>query len=194
VPFATACMDAGARFLQLRAKRSGSGALLDTARRIVRHAAPASSALIVNDRADVALLSGAAGVHVGQDDLSPAAARTIIGPQSVVGLSTHTMAHLEAALAAPVSYVAVGPVFGTTTKDTGYAPIGLEAVRRASRRIRASSSPDLPLVAIGGITLENACSALEAGADSVAVISDLISTGDPADRVSRFLRALGESH
>jgi thiamine-phosphate pyrophosphorylase len=182
--FALACLDGGATLLQLRAKRLPSGPFFDQATAIVRRAEEARATVIVNDRADLARLAGAAGVHVGQDDLSPAQARTLVGPDAIVGLSTHTADQLDAALREPVSYVAVGPVFGTVTKDTGYETIGLEAVRAAAARAAAQG---MPLVAIGGITLDRARAVIDAGAQSVAVISDLLVTGDPRSRVSEFL-------
>jgi thiamine-phosphate pyrophosphorylase len=138
--------------------------------------------VIVNDRADIARLSGAAGVHVGQDDLTPAHVRAVVGPAAIVGLSTHTPGQIDRAAQEPVDYLAVGPVFGTDTKATGYAPIGIEAVRRA-----AASTRGRPLVAIGGITRARARSVLDAGAGAVAVISDLLEGGDPAARVREFL-------
>jgi thiamine-phosphate pyrophosphorylase len=146
----------------------------------------AGAILIINDRADVAALSNADGLHVGQTDLTPADARTVIGPSMILGLSTHTPAQWESAVSEPVSYIAVGPVFGTGTKDTGYHAVGLDVVARASA---AAARHTLPMVAIGGITLENAASVIEAGASSVAVISDLVK-GDPAERCRAFLRAL----
>ena len=144
--------------------------------------------LVVNDRADIARLSGADGVHVGQDDLDPAAVRAIVGRDLMVGISTHTPEQVAAALTAPVSYVAIGPVFQTSTKATGYDPIGLGRVRAAAGAARARG---VPLVAIGGITLENAAAVLDAGAASVAVITDLLATGDPAARVGQWIAALG---
>lgn len=152
---------------------------------MVRAAEPYDASVIVNDRADLALMSGAAGAHVGQDDLTPGAARRLLGPSAIVGYSTHTTAQTEAASVEPVTYIAVGPVFGTKTKATGYEPIGLGQVSDAARVSRG-----LPVVAIGGITLEAASAAIEAGASSVAVISDLLATGDPAGRVRAFLDAL----
>jgi thiamine-phosphate pyrophosphorylase len=183
-----AFLDGGARFLQLRAKSMGGAQLLETATAFVELAHSAGAVAIVNDRADIAHLAGADGVHIGQDDLVPAAVRTIVGETAIVGLSTHTAAQLERASAEPVSYVAIGPVFGTHTKATGYDAIGLERVRAAAVRSRAFR---LPLVAIGGITLENARSVLDAGAASVAVISDLLAGGEPESRVRAFLQALG---
>ncbi len=148
---------------------------------MLAHAAQAQ--LIVNDRADIARLAGADGVHVGQEDLTPASVRAIVGDAAIVGLSTHTIAQADLAVREPVTYIAVGPVFGTTTKTTGYEHVGLEMVREAAR---LAGVRGLPLVAIGGITLENAASVLEAGAASVAVIGDLLSTGDPENRVRMY--------
>jgi thiamine-phosphate pyrophosphorylase len=180
-------IDGGARFLQLRAKILPGAAFLEMAAAIVQLAHARGASVIVNDRADIARLAGADGVHVGQEDLSPVAVRPLVGEDAIVGLSTHTVDQLEGALNEPVSYVAIGPVFGTTTKVTGHARVGLEMVREAARR---TSARGLPLVAIGGITLESAPSVLAAGAASVAVISDLLSTGDPERRVREFLTRL----
>lgn len=176
----------GARMLQLRAKALDSAAFLQLADAMVAAARAYDASIIINDRADIARLSGAAGVHVGQDDLSAAAARRLVGEESIVGVSTHTVAQLEAALREPVSYVAIGPVFATTSKNTGYDAVGLELVAAA-----ATLAGDVPVVAIGGITLENASSVIEAGAASVAVIGDLLAAGDPERRVRAFLQSLG---
>ena len=143
--------------------------------------------LIVNDRADVAMVAGAAGVHVGQDDLAPAAVRALVGPHRLIGFSTHSTAQLDLAMAQPIDYVAVGPVFGTASKHTGYEAVGLRLVEEAARRARAQQ---LHLVAIGGITLETAPDVIRAGATSVAIISDLLTTGDPRARVSQYLDRL----
>jgi len=138
----------------------------------------------VNDRADIAKMAGAAGVHVGQDDLPVEAARELLGPDAIVGYSTHTVDQIAAAVTRPLSYIAVGPVFGTTTKATGYEAVGLDLVRDAVRRAAGR-----PVVGIGGITLATARDVIAAGATSVAVISDLLS-GDPASRVAAYLSAL----
>ena len=177
-------LDGGARVLQLRAKDLPSGALLELADDLVALAGRYEATIIVNDRVDVARLSGAHGVHVGQEDLPPAAAREQLGSNAVVGFSTHTVAQIEAALREPVSYIAVGPVFGTATKETGYTAVGLDLVSTAARQCAP-----VPVVAIGGVTLDNARSAIDAGASSVAVISDLL-VGNPAERVTAFLRIL----
>ena len=180
-----AFLDGGARILQLRAKDVPSGPFLDLADALVQMADEYEACVIVNDRVDVARLCGADGVHVGQEDLPPAAARDQLGPAAVVGYSTHSVVQIEAGVLEPISYLAVGPVFGTSTKDTGYAAVGLELVSVASRL-----SGVLPIVAIGGITLANARSAINAGAAAVAVISDLMSDRDPEARVKSYLRAL----
>jgi thiamine-phosphate pyrophosphorylase len=184
--FAAACMDGGATLVQLRAKHASSRDFLAFANTIVDRATAFGARVIVNDRADIARLSGAAGVHVGQHDLAPADVRTFIGMTPVVGLSTHNTAQLDAALTQPIDYVAVGPVFGTTTKDTGYAAVGVNLVRGAA----AVASGTLPIVAIGGITLERAPELIQAGASSVAVISDLLAGNEPSARVRAFVDRL----
>jgi len=163
-----------------------SGPFLELALAIVADVRKANATLIVNDRADIAVLSGAHGLHVGQTDLAPDDARRVIGPSPLLGLSTHTKEQWEAAVREPVSYIAIGPVFGTGTKATGYNAVGLAIVEQASSTAAAHG---LPAVAIGGITIDNARSVIDAGAMSVAVISDLL-TGDPEARCRDFLRAL----
>jgi thiamine-phosphate pyrophosphorylase len=190
VDLARAFLEAGVTFLQFRAKTMTGAELLETAAAIVELAHAHDGIVIVNDRADIARLARADGVHLGQDDLSPAAARRVVGADAIVGLSTHTTAQQEAAVGEPVSYVAIGPVFATTTKSTGHGAGGLDMVRAAASRARAHG---LPLVAIGGITLESAGSVLEAGADSVAVIGDLLATGDPAARARDYLHRLAST-
>jgi thiamine-phosphate pyrophosphorylase len=186
VDLARAFLDGGARFIQVRAKRLESGPLLDLCDAVVRLAGPSGAAVIVNDRVDVAKMCGAAGVHVGQDDLPPADARALLGPEAIIGFSTHTPAQIAAAVTQPISYVAVGPVFGTRTKDTGYDAVGLDVVAHATRH-----AAGLPVVAIGGITIDNARSVLAAGAAQVAVITDLLKGGNPAARVREYLLRLG---
>lgn len=176
----------GVRFVQVRAKRLASGELLRQAEQIVRAGAPYGAVVIVNDRPDIARLSAAAGVHVGQDDLPAEAARRIVGDAAVVGVSTHTPAQIDAAAGEPVSYIAVGPVYETRTKETGYAPVGLELVARAAAAGR-------PVVGIGGITLERAPDVIGAGASSVAVIGDLFTGGDPAARARAWLARLRQA-
>ncbi len=187
---ARACFDGGARCLQLRAKARSTRWTLDTADALVALAASHSATVIINDRADVARLSGASGVHVGQDDLSPDEARMVAGAEVCIGLSTHTRAQVDAAVEATIDYLAVGPVYGTITKDTGYSPVGLDLVRYAAGRAAVRAGGLLPVVAIGGVTLERAAEIIAAGASSVAVISDLLAAGDPASRVRAFVERL----
>ena len=205
VDLAAAYLSGGARFLQIRAKSLSGAAFLDLSTRVSEIAHRAGALVIVNDRADIARLAGADGVHVGQDDLSPAAARAIVGAGAIVGVSTHTTQQIEAARAAPVTYIAVGPVFGTSTKETGYAAVGLERVREAAEKVglkpdatydRLKPEPlydprPFGVVAIGGVTLETALQVIRAGATSVAVITDLLATGDPEARVAAYLARLG---
>ena len=186
VDVARAFLSAGARLLQLRFKEMASGAFLDLARIILEDAKTAGATVIINDRADIAALSDAPGLHIGQTDLSPADARTVIGSSRILGLSTHTREQWERALGEPISYVAIGPVFGSVTKQTGYDAIGLSTVTQVAT---AAAAQGLPTVAIGGITIENAVSVIDAGAASVAVIGDLL-MGDPEDRCRRLMRAL----
>lgn len=186
---ADAYLAGGARFIQIRAKRAASGAFLEMCEDIVARAGPAGALVIVNDRADIARLAAADGVHLGQDDLEPSAARRILGGSAVIGLSTHSAEQVRAAVRDPVDYIAVGPVFGTSTKDTGYREIGTAMVSQARAVVQEDGS-DRPIVAIGGITLERAPDVIRAGATSVAVISDLLSTGNPEARVREYLQAL----
>jgi len=183
---ARACLNGGARLLQVRAKRAPSRALLAWCDEIVGAAAPFRAAIAVNDRPEIALMAGAAGVHVGQDDLSPSAVRSLLGASALVGLSTHTREQVRAALGESITYLAVGPVFGSRTKETGYQAVGLELVRFAAGETAGS----VPVVAIGGITLERAAEVLAAGAASVAVIGDLFATGDPERRTREYVDRL----
>jgi thiamine-phosphate pyrophosphorylase len=189
---AAAFLNGGARFLQIRAKPLAGAAFLDLASRIREIAHAAGAILVVNDRAEIARLAGADGVHVGQDDLTAAAARAIVGPSAVIGLSTHTGPQIDAAVLQPITYVAVGPVFGTSTKATGYGAVGLDLVRYAAKQL-AFSAGDAGLVAIGGITLDRAVDVIEAGATSIAVITDLIASGDPEARVRAYLARLART-
>ena len=184
---ASACLNGGARFLQVRAKAASGARLFDETSAIVALAHASSAIVIVNDRADIARLAGADGVHVGQNDLAPAAVRPIVGTERIVGVSTHTIEQIDAAVLEPVDYVAVGPVFGTSTKLSAYEAVGLERVREAARKAHARG---LPVVAIGGITIDRAADVIGAGAASVAVISDLLTGGNPEVRVREYVRRL----
>ena len=178
----------GARLLQLRGGDPPSGTLQRWTDEVVAAAARyRNTTVIVNDRADVARIAGAAGVHVGQDDLPVEAVRRQLGPDAIVGLSTHTPPQLDAAWGQAMTYVAVGPVYGTATKATGCDAVGVALVRAAAAR-----EPPRPVVAIGGVTLERAPEVIAAGASSVAVIGDLLKGGDPAKRVQAYVEALAK--
>ena len=183
---ARAYLAGGARLLQVRGDEGSSAGLLALCDVVVQDGHATGATIIVNDRADIALLSGADGVHVGQDDLPIRAARRLLGRGALVGISTHTPEQIEAALLEPISYIAVGPVFTTRTKATGETEVGLELVRRAAKRAGGR-----PVVAIGGITLARAAAVIEAGASTVAVISDLLAGGPPDARVRAYVAALG---
>lgn len=176
--FATELTNGGATLIQLREKRASSREILRLTREL-RRILPQKVRLILNDRADLCVASGANGVHLGQDDLSPEAARRIVGSERMVGVSTHNPEQVRRGDQSSADYVAIGPVFSTTSKNNPDPVIGLEGVKQA----RANTHK--PLVAIGGITLENCRSVIEAGADSVAVISDLLP--DPGKRTAAFL-------
>lgn len=169
----------GARVVQLREKGESSADFLALADILVARVQRAGGVLIINDRADIALLSGAGGVHVGQDDLPVESVRRIVPPSTIVGLSTHDRAQVDRASTAHTSYIAVGPIFGTSTKETGYTARGLDLVRYAA----ASGKP---VVAIGGITLDHVPDLIAVGATGIAVISDLL-TRDPETRTREFV-------
>lgn len=184
VEAASEIIDGGAQILQFRHKGFFSREVFGWVQQIAGLAKYSSVEFFVNDRADVAKLFGA-GLHLGQDDLPPAAARSIIGEELAVGFSTHNEAQLRAAAQEPADYLAIGPIFGTFSKANPDPVVGLEELGRL-RHIT-----DLPLVAIGGITLENSRQVLDAGADSVAVIGDLFASGDLRARVAEWVRATG---
>jgi len=164
---ATAFLEGGGSILQLRHKAHWSRDTFAAAKRIAAVCKEHGATLIVNDRADIAMLLDA-GLHVGQDDLSPRDARKLMGPDAIIGFSSHSAPQLCAAGGEPVDYVALGPVFRTRSKLNPDPTVGVEEVRACRALL------DKPLVAIGGITLENAADVLRAGADSVAVIAGLI--------------------
>ncbi len=185
---AAAWLRAGVRLLQVRAKTLASGDFLTLATDLAARARRAGATFIVNDRADLAHLAGADGVHLGPDDVALSDVRRWIGDEAVVGLSTHGAEQLEAALEQPADYVAVGAVFPTRIKPADHPVVGLEGLRAAAARAKERQRP---LVAIGGIRVDTARRVLEAGASAVAVISDLF-VGEPGARVRDFLLALGE--
>jgi thiamine-phosphate pyrophosphorylase len=156
----------GATLIQLREKHMPAREFYEQAKNAVRPGVQ----LIINDRVDLALAVGAHGVHLGQDDMPPDAARKLLGPNAVIGYSTHNIEQAIAATKLPIDYLAIGPIFATTTKGDAAPVLGLDGLRAVRHAIGA-----FPLVAIGGITHANARDVIEAGADSVAVISALLS-------------------
>ncbi|MGB2715387.1 MAG: thiamine phosphate synthase [Vicinamibacterales bacterium] len=179
---AAACFRGGATLLQLRQKHGRGAEALALADAVVEAAREYGAAVIVNDRADIARLSGAAGVHVGQDDLTVDDVRRVVGNGAMVGLSTHNEAQIDQAREERVDYIAVGPIYGTATKDTGYTARGLDLIRYAARGSQ-------PVAAIGGITLERAGEVVAAGATLIAVISDILRE-DPERRTRQFIDLL----
>jgi thiamine-phosphate pyrophosphorylase len=176
---------AGVTLVQLRAKSLGTGAFLDLADAVRTATARSRARLIVNDRADIARMVGADGVHVGQDDLPAADVRRLLGAHAEVGVSTHNEDQVRSALAVLPSYLAIGPVFPTTGKGRPADPeVGLDGVKRAADLAGVAGCP---LVAIGGITIGRAAGVLAAGAAAIAVISDLLE-GDLRARVEDYLR------
>lgn len=178
-------LDAGVSLIQLRAKQAPSRQFLADTQELLSHVPPRVR-VVVNDRADVAWLAGAAGVHLGQQDLPVAVARASLGPEKLIGISTHNTAQVEAADAALADYLAFGPIFPTATKAGAQAVVGLEALRQVRGRTAK------PLVAIGGITPANAAQVLAAGADAVAVISGWMEAPDIPRRLAEFRQALGQ--
>jgi thiamine-phosphate pyrophosphorylase len=180
--------ESGVELLQYRNKRATSRQLFEASRSIsarlsrVARIGEYEPRFIVNDRADIALLVKAQGVHVGQEDLSVAEARAVVGPDAWVGVSTHSLAQLDEADKSSADYIAFGPIFPTTSKENPDPVVGLDLLREARRHTRK------PLVAIGGITLERAADTLRAGADSLAVARDLIAAKNPAARAELYLR------
>jgi thiamine-phosphate pyrophosphorylase len=180
-----ALLDAGVRCVQYRDKQSSALELFKMSKRLGELARRSGCTLIINDRADIALAVDADGVHVGQDDLGVELARRVVGPHRWVGYSTHDLAQVRQASASSANYIAFGPIFKTRSKARPDPVVGLEGLRRARE------ATGKPLVAIGGITAENARAVMEAGADAVAVIHDLIAAPDPASRAKEFLKVLG---
>ena len=171
----------GCSLVQYRNKRGNARIMLEQGQQLRRRLGGGVK-LMMNDRADLCLAAGFDGVHVGQDDLSPESVRRIVGPEFWLGVSTHNPAQLQSADATSADYIAVGPVFSTPSKEQPDPVVGLAGVRRARELTRK------PLVAIGGIRRENAASVIEAGADSVAVISDLLR--EPRKSAEEFFRIL----
>jgi thiamine-phosphate pyrophosphorylase len=181
-------IDGGATFIQLRDKHSAPRDFLGDAEAALTVARRNNSRIIINDRVDIAKAVDADGVHLGQSDMPVAAARDLLGPQAIIGFSTHNLVQAEVAVTFSADYVAFGPIFDTRTKRDHEPVVGLNRLREAK-----SLLGDLPLVAIGGITEANSRRAFDAGADSVAVISDLLK--DPskiAEKLKRMLAAAAD--
>ena len=178
-------LDAGVRLIQYRDKQASPRQVYGVSSALAQQARTCGGLFIVNDRADIALAAGAGGVHLGQDDLPPHLGRKILGDTKMVGFSTHNLDQLKDVDREPVDYVAIGPIFATRSKERPDPVVGLELLLEARKLTRR------PLVAIGGITLETAGAVMQAGADSVAVIGDLLSARDPGLRAREYLKLLG---
>ena len=178
---AEALAGSGVELIQYRNKTVSSRQFFETSRQLTSVLGPRLVRLIVNDRADIALLAGAGGVHVGQEDLGVEDARAICGPNRWVGVSTHSLEQVAAADRTSADYIAFGPIFPTATKKNSDPVVGTELLRKARQMTKK------PLVAIGGITLEHAAEVYRAGADSLAVIRDLICAPDPGARAREYL-------
>ncbi|MGH9747188.1 MAG: thiamine phosphate synthase [Candidatus Acidiferrales bacterium] len=176
-----ALAEAGVTLIQIRDKDASARAILEASQRVIAQVARRGVRIIVNDRPDIAAIAGAAGVQVGQDDLSVDDARRICGADLWVGVSTHNLEQLQLAACTSADYIAVGPIFPTATKANPDPVVGLEFIRAARQITRK------PLVAIGGITIESAEAVYRAGADSLAVVNDLLAAPDPALRAREYL-------
>ena len=176
--------DAGVRLLQYRNKRASARELFESSKQLSSSLTPRGVTFIVNDRADVACAAEASGVHVGQEDLAAESARTVIGKGKLLGVSTHNREQFQVAAATSADYIAVGPIFSTSTKANPDPVVGIEFIRK----VRPLT--DKPIVAIGGITLARAAEVIQAGGDSVAVISDILLAPDPAQRARQYLQLL----
>lgn len=183
---AAAAAKGGATLVQWRDK---SGSTADQVAAVRALVAAVRVPVLVNDRVDVALAAGAAGVHVGHGDLTPAEARAIVGPDLIVGVTIHSLEEAAAVDGAPIDYASVGGVFETTSKVNPNPPIGLDGFAAIAARLRRTR-PDLPVVAIAGITPERARALAAAGADGVAVMSAITRADDPGAAAAAFRRAL----
>ena len=178
---------AGVTLIQLRDKKSPAAQVLSRARELAALLTPLGVRFILNDRPDIAAIAVCGGVHVGQDDLPVEDARRIVGHSRWVGVSTHNLDQLRQAAATSSDYIAIGPIFPTSTKENPDPVVGLDFVR-AARRLTSK-----PLVAIGGIALESAGEVYRAGADSVAVIRDIVAAKNPGERARQYLAVAEES-
>jgi len=171
----------GVGLIQMRDKHASARAVFEASKVLVARLSPKGVRVIVNDRPDIAAMIGAGGVHVGQDDLPVDAARACCGGGLWVGVSTHNLEQFRAAAATSADYIAVGPIFSTATKANPDPVVGLDLIRAARQLTRK------PLVAIGGITVQSAEAVYRAGADSIAVVSDLLSTPKPVLRAAEYI-------
>jgi thiamine-phosphate pyrophosphorylase len=160
--------EAGGRLVQLREKVDAPAKFYAEAEVALRIARELGTKVVINDRVDIALALRADGVHLGQDDLSPEAARRILGPTAIIGFSTHNLEQARLGIKMSVDYIAIGPIFATTTKKSSNPPVGLEGLKLVCQAVG-----DVPVIAIGGVTVENIRLVLETGASAVAVISDI---------------------
>ena len=179
---------AGVRLLQYRNKRASARDLFDSSKQLSSLLVPQGVTFVVNDRADVAALAGANGVHVGQEDLGVEEARQVVGEEKIVGVSTHNLEQFQRAAASSAYYIAVGPIFATGTRSSPDLVVGTQFIQK----IRPLT--DKPIVAIGGITLERAPEIIESGADSVAVISDILGALEPGMRARQYIDLLGPAN
>jgi len=177
---------AGVRLMQYRHKHAPAGEMLNVSKELASTLQPQGITFIVNDRPDVAAMAHASGVHVGQYDLGVEATRSLVG-EKIIGISTHNLEQFEKAIESSADYIAVGPIFATSSKENPDPVVGTELIRR----VRGLT--DKPIVAIGGIKLKNAAEVVAAGADSVAVISDILRAPDRRQRAKQYLDLLGEA-
>jgi thiamine-phosphate pyrophosphorylase len=178
---------AGVRLFQYRNNGASARELFESSKKLVSLLSLQELSFVVNDRPDIAALAGANGVHVGQEDLGVEESRRVLGAGNLVGVSTHNLEQFQHAAASSADYIAVGPVFATGTKSNPHAVVGTEFIRK----VRPLT--DKPIVAIGGVTLQRAPEIIEAGADCVAVISDILGAPEPAMRARQYIDLLGTS-
>ena len=181
---AKSLVDAGVRLIQYRNKHAAGRELFKTSRELAEYLNPLGVQFIVNDRADVAALAGARGVHVGQDDLGVEQVRQVMGEGKCVGVSTHDAGQFRGVLETSADYIAVGPIFATGSKENPDPVVGVGFVRETR------GMTDRPIVAIGGITLERAAEVIEAGADSMAIISDILGAENVGQRARQYVDLL----
>jgi len=184
VNLAKSLFEGGARLVQVRNKKAGAREFLTQVEEILKMA-PEDACVIANDRVDIALIAGAGGVHLGQTDLDPALARTILSHRRIIGWSTHNLEQALRADQSAADYIAAGPVFSTQTKPGAEPAIGFDGLREICARVHK------PVVAIGGITLDSAADVLACGASSVAAISGLVGGGDVVQKTKEWVERLG---